>query len=71
MWVSFIAWPVTWYASDLDRWLHVTPWWAIPAGALKQGMNELAISNIEPAGTLGMPPWFMVSEAEVMPVSGN
>ena len=43
----------------------------IPAGALKQGTNVLAISNIEPAGTLGMPPWFMVSEAEVIAVSGN
>jgi len=43
----------------------------IPAGALKQGTNVLAIANIEPAGTLGMPPWFMVSEAEVIPVSGN
>jgi len=43
----------------------------IPAGALKQGINVLAISNIEPAGTLGMPPWFMVSEAEVIPVAGN
>lgn len=34
MWVSFIAWPITWYVADLDRWLHVTAWWAIPAGAL-------------------------------------
>jgi hypothetical protein len=28
----------------------------------------LAISSIEPAGTLGMPPWFMVAEAEIGPV---
>lgn len=34
MWLSFIAWPVTWYLADLDRWLHVTAWFAIPAGAL-------------------------------------
>lgn len=34
MWVSFVVWPATWYACDLQNWLHVTAWWAIPAGAL-------------------------------------
>lgn len=32
----------------------------IPPGTVKQGSNTLVISNREPNGTAGMPPWFMV-----------
>ncbi len=38
---------------------------AVPAGALKTGRNELAIENREPSGTLGQPPWFMVASATI------
>lgn len=38
----------------------------IPPKALKQGSNILSITNIEPQGPLGMPPWFMVAEAEIV-----
>ena len=34
MWLSMITVPVTWYLADLQRYLHVTAWFAIPAGAL-------------------------------------
>lgn len=37
----------------------------VPASALRQGSNLLSINNIEPEGPLGMPPWFMVAEAEI------
>jgi len=39
----------------------------IPAGALKQGVNTLLIRNEEDRGSLGMPPWFMIAEAEIVP----
>jgi len=39
----------------------------IPASALKPGANTLVIANLEEEGVLGMPPWFMVAEAEVTP----
>jgi len=38
---------------------------AIPPDALKAGENEIAITNREPAGRLGMPPWFMVASCVV------
>ena len=37
----------------------------LPASALKAGRNTLSICNLEEQGALGMPPWFMVSEAEI------
>ncbi len=33
----------------------------IPEGALHAGSNQVSIVNMEPAGSLGMPPWFMVA----------
>ena len=39
----------------------------VPASALKEGANKLAIANLEEEGVLGMPPWFMVAEAELVP----
>ncbi len=39
----------------------------VPPSALKAGANTLTITNLEDEGTLGMPPWFMVSEAELLP----
>lgn len=40
---------------------------AIPAGVLKTGDNELVITNTEPKGELGMPPWFMVASCTIAP----
>lgn len=34
LWVAAAVWPTTWYVCHLQTWLHVTAWWAIPAGAL-------------------------------------
>lgn len=39
----------------------------IPRDWLHPGRNVLRIENGEDRGTLGMPPWFMVAEAEVAP----
>lgn len=38
----------------------------IPVGSLKAGANALLVRNEENAGILGMPPWFMVAEAEIV-----
>lgn len=38
---------------------------AIPADTLKQGRNELSITNTAPEGSMGVPPWFMVAAAVV------
>lgn len=38
---------------------------AIPAGVLKVGKNELVIANRAAAGQPGMPPWFMVARAAI------
>lgn len=38
----------------------------IPEGALKSGANTLLVRNEESLGALGMPPWFMVAEAEIV-----
>jgi len=38
----------------------------LPAASLKVGENVLSIRNIEVEGVLGMPPWFMITEAEVI-----
>ncbi|MDH7482359.1 MAG: beta-N-acetylglucosaminidase domain-containing protein [Armatimonadota bacterium] len=40
----------------------------VPASALKTDGNMLSIQMIENQGTLGMPPWFMVAEAELVPL---
>ncbi|MBN1490873.1 MAG: beta-N-acetylglucosaminidase domain-containing protein [Phycisphaerae bacterium] len=40
---------------------------AIPAAALKAGENTLVIANREKAGTVGMPPWFMVAACVIGP----
>ncbi|MCL6520116.1 MAG: beta-N-acetylglucosaminidase domain-containing protein [Armatimonadetes bacterium] len=40
----------------------------VPASALKTDENMLSIQMIENQGTLGMPPWFMVAEAELVPL---
>lgn len=37
----------------------------IPAGVLKTETNELSISNLEPTGNTGGPPWFMVARAAI------
>ncbi len=39
--------------------------WRIPPGALKPGSNTIAIANLETVGSSGMPPWFMVAEAQI------
>ena len=39
----------------------------VPASMLKVGVNTLTIANLEEEGALGMPPWFMVAEAELVP----
>lgn len=41
----------------------------VPASALKTDGNMLSIQMIENQGTLGMPPWFMVAEAELVPLN--
>lgn len=38
----------------------------IPTGALKPGANTLLVRNEENQGTMGMPPWFSVAEAEIV-----
>jgi hypothetical protein len=38
----------------------------VPSSALRVGRNTLMIQNLEPEGPLGMPPWFMVAEAEIV-----
>ena len=38
---------------------------AIPAGTLKIGANEVVVKNSEPSGKLGSPPWFMVANCAV------
>lgn len=40
---------------------------SVPASVLKPDANALVIRMTEEKGTLGMPPWFMVSEAELIP----
>jgi hypothetical protein len=40
---------------------------ALPAGVLKAGKNEIVITNAEQEGKLGMPPWFMVATAVIGP----
>jgi len=40
-----------------------------PASALRSGENRLEIECVEPAGPLGMPPWWMVAEAELAPLT--
>ncbi|MDI6827507.1 MAG: beta-N-acetylglucosaminidase domain-containing protein [Armatimonadota bacterium] len=40
----------------------------IPSLALKKGANVLSIQMTENQGTLGMPPWFMVAEVELVPI---
>lgn len=40
----------------------------VRADAIRQGENTLVIRNLEPEGQAGMPPWFMVAEAELEPV---
>jgi hypothetical protein len=42
-----------------------TKTFAVAASALHPGRNVLTIRNLEEKGTLGMPPWFMVSAAEL------
>ncbi|MCX6928613.1 MAG: hypothetical protein NT154_36190, partial [Verrucomicrobia bacterium] len=37
----------------------------IPPGALRDGMNELRISNSESSGPAGNPPWFMVARCAI------
>lgn len=39
----------------------------VPAGILKVGKNVLVVRNLEDKGVAGMPPWFMLSEAELIP----
>ena len=40
----------------------------VPAGALRPGANVLEIRSDDPSGVVGMPPWFMVSRAELIPL---
>ncbi|MEW6746956.1 MAG: hypothetical protein AB1486_29825 [Planctomycetota bacterium] len=42
-----------------DRWCVRR--FTLPPGVLRKSTNELVIRNLEPGGTLGMPPWFMVA----------
>ena len=39
----------------------------IPEGALRLGSNRLSFANIEAAGAVGQPPWFMVAKCLVGP----
>lgn len=43
----------------------------VPPSVLREGANTLTITNLEEDGTLGMPPWFMVAEAELLPKEAN
>lgn len=47
------------------RW-H-TRQYPIPRGSFKTGENQLVIANTEPNGSIGNPPWFMVSLAAIAP----
>ncbi len=38
---------------------------AIPDSTLKTGSNDIAIRNLEPEGTIGMPPWFRVARVAI------
>jgi hypothetical protein len=38
---------------------------ALPSEALTTGTNQLEILNLEPSGTIGSPPWFMVARAAI------
>lgn len=40
---------------------------AIPTGTLKEGSNTITVSNIEPEGGFGWPPWFQVARCIVGP----
>ncbi len=48
-----------------DKW--ATHRIEIPSGLLRTGPNQVVISNIEPAGVVGMPPWFMLAACVVAP----
>jgi sirohydrochlorin ferrochelatase len=39
--------------------------YAVPPGALRAGANTVTIESIEPVGTRGMPPWFMVRRVRI------
>jgi len=45
------------------RWLRKR--FEIPANALKVGENTITISNLEPTGPSGNPPWFMVARCTI------
>jgi hypothetical protein len=52
-------------AFDDARWQ--TRRFPIPSGALREGENTVVIANREEAGTVGMPPWFMVAACAIGP----
>jgi len=54
--------PANWRKDDFE-----TKEFQVPASVLKKGKNTMSIRMTEEQGTLGMPPWFMVSEAELIP----
>lgn len=39
----------------------------IPTGILHTGSNQVSIANMEPVGSAGNPPWFMLSRAAIGP----
>jgi hypothetical protein len=54
--------PANWRKDDFE-----TKEFHVPTSVLRKGKNTMSIRMSEEQGTLGMPPWFMVSEAELIP----
>ena len=38
---------------------------AIPAGILVVGANELSVANLEPSANAGAPPWVLLADAVI------
>ena len=51
--------------NDFSKTAWQTHKFAIPAGVLTQGRNTLTVTNTEPQGPVGMPPWFQVAKAVI------
>lgn len=63
--VSINDWTVFAGPSPFPSEGFATRGYRVPAEALRSGRNLLTIRNLEREGVLGMPPWFMVSEARL------
>jgi hypothetical protein len=49
--------------SGLGNWGMYT--WPLKQGMLKQGQNELSITNLDPSNTISDPPFFMLDYAAI------